>query len=148
MTTRATPQRTLVYASDARVEALATKRYQLDWPRSGDDWPDRVPPDEAASYRTEALAVLRWLAGQGYLLPESAEVRMDWEAWCHAGEGDGIVLSCEYSMPSRGQAEEWARQQIGRYGITRYTIVWREHRCFPDGSTWAGPWVPAGGVGP
>lgn len=92
--------------------------------------------------RASARRVLALLAERGRLIPDGAEVTEQWEAWCHGDDSDGIRHGSEYAEASRERAEEWARQQIGRYGITRYTIVRRECRSWPDGTVLTTPWVP------
>lgn len=89
-----------------------------------------------------AAAVLGGLAQHGRLLPEPAEVRTEYGVWWHAGDSDGIRLDQE-RLRSPEEAHEEGRSRIGQYDITRYTVHWREHRMYADGSSWSGPWVPA-----
>lgn len=121
--------------------AAAQARCRIGWP--GQKCSPSLIAHEAQDEDLRAIvdAALAWLAERGRLTPDGAQVGEQWEARCHGDDSDGIRLHSQYAEPSREQAEEWAREQIGRYGITRYTVRRREVRRWPDGSSWTGPWV-------
>jgi hypothetical protein len=89
-----------------------------------------------------AAPALEWLAERGRLIPDGAETIEQWETWCHARDSDAIRHASPHAFPSRQQAEEWGQEQIGQYGITRYTVLRRVARRWPDGSAMTGPWEP------
>ena len=86
----------------------------------------------------EHLAVRIVDALREHLLPDPERTRTEYEVHWHAG-GDGIVLD-QAHLISEAEAHKIGATRIGQYGITRYTIHRREHRNYPDGSTWTSPW--------
>lgn len=99
----------------------------------------QVVEDERGCF-SEAVAerILDALAAAGRLLPEGAETRTEWAVWW-LGPGGGIRLSQEH-LTSQVEAEQVAATRAGDYGIVRWELRYREHRDFPDGSCWSGPW--------
>lgn len=75
----------------------------------------------------------------------STSTRVEWGASCHmAGSPDDVTSMVGNQFVSRNEAARWGVEQVGQYGIVRYTIWRREHYTMPDGCPFvsaSGPWV-------
>lgn len=80
--------------------------------------------------------VLTSAAVRGRLLPAPTEVRVEYAAWCHGEDRNGIRLDQD-RFASRAQAVAWSDEQIGRYGITGYRVMRREHHIFAEDASFA-----------
>lgn len=91
---------------------------------------------------TEASEAAQFDAG--HLTVQGASITKEWAAWCHADDRDDVIRHDRDRFTSREQAEEWGREQIGQYGIVRYTVRYRQHFRFNGAGLYAtatGHWV-------
>lgn len=93
----------------------------------------------------EQLAVRIVDALRDHLQPEPEETFQEYGVRWHGEDTTGIRLS-ETKLRSHEEAVRIGCTKIGQYGILQFTVERREHRSYPDGSTWSGPWTPAGGT--
>jgi hypothetical protein len=122
--------------SEATVDLLARTVFMAPM-IGGMDW-DVITDEDRDRYRRVARGQLDALAAAGRLLPEGAELRTEWAVWW-LGPSGGIRLSQEH-LTSRTEAEQMAPDRIGKYGIVRWELRYRELHDFADGSCLSGPW--------
>lgn len=126
--------------SEATVELVARAIFRHRY-NANDSQMERIwgkDPATRASACGSANAALDALAAAGRLLPEGAETRTEWAVWW-LGPSGGIRLSQEH-LTSRTEAEQMAPDRIGKYGIVRWELRYRELHDFADGSCLSGPW--------
>jgi ribosome modulation factor len=123
----------------ATREAIHAILWEAVWKEAG---PDRIDADTATWLNAGLKQGIAALATTGRLLPALVETTTEWGVWWHGDNPDGIVLT-EYRIGWRDHAERRAKERIGEYGITSFTVVCCEHRKFADRSVWIGGWVKA-----
>ena len=127
--------------TDADVESVINAYH---WAARNSCGPDNCPGAAVCVYAEHLSpepfrAALDALAAAGRLLPEATQESTEWGVWWHATDPEGIVMT-DYQHPRREQAERTAKERIGQYGITGYSLVKCEHRRHADGSTWTSAW--------
>lgn len=131
-------------ALGATIEFIK-KWQQRDVPRT----PAGIVADQlrmsAIPMSVEMLAVRIVDALRYHLVADTDKTVWEYGVRWHGDDTGGIRMS-ETNLTSHDEALQVGTTRIGQYGIVQFTVEWREHRHYPDGSTWTSAWQPIGGT--